>query len=70
MSKESYDPSKYIHQTTSSGNLVLYDSVMRASTSSPQETLDPNFISNFNNQHMKVYEEQKCDGEVKVFVFL
>lgn len=67
MSKESYGPNKYIHQTTSSGNLVLYDSVMRASTSSPQEMLDPNFITNFNNQHMKVYEEQKGDEEVKVF---
>ncbi|CAI2377380.1 unnamed protein product [Moneuplotes crassus] len=32
------------HQTTSSGNLVLYDSVARMSSQSPQEYIDPNYV--------------------------
>jgi hypothetical protein len=57
-SKSGFDPNRYIHQTTSSGNMVLYDSVMRASSQSPQELLDPNFIEAINQQHLKVYETQ------------
>ena len=57
-SKSGFDPQRFIHQTTSSGNMVLYDSVMRASSQSPQELLDPNFIEAINAQHLKVYETQ------------
>ena len=57
-SKSGFDGNKYIHQTTSSGNMVLYDSVLRASSQSPQEMYDPNFIEAINAQHLKVYETQ------------
>jgi hypothetical protein len=49
--------SQHYIQTTSSGNLVLYDSVVRSSCQSPQEMFDPHFIENkITNQHMKVYD--------------
>ena len=56
--KSEYDPNRFIHQTTSSGNMVLYDSVLRASSQSPQEIYDQNFIDAINQQHLKVYETQ------------
>jgi len=44
-------------QTTSSGNLVLYDS----SCQSPQEMMDPEFIENkITHQHMKVYDHPQA----------
>lgn len=48
---------RFIHQTTSSGNMVLYDSAMRASTLSPPEMMiDPGLYEQFNSHHMKVYD--------------
>lgn len=52
-----YDPNRFIHQTTSSGNLVLYDSVMRASTQSPQEMMDPQMIQRISSQHRQMYNQ-------------
>lgn len=56
MSKDTYE-GRYVNQTTSSANLVLYDSVAaRTSTQSPQEMFDPNFIQKVTGKHMKVYQ--------------
>jgi hypothetical protein len=56
MSKDTYE-GRYIHQTTSSANMVLYDSVEgRESTQSPTELLDPNFIEKVTGQYMQVYQ--------------
>lgn len=60
--KSTYDPQRYIHQTTSSGNLVLYDSVMRMSSQSPQEMLDAHLIErlqgNFEIQSYNEYSDE------------
>lgn len=55
LNKNTTDNNRYIHQTTSSGNLVLYDSIMRASTNSAREMMDQNKISQIH----RMFEEQK-----------
>ena len=60
-SDEMYDPNRYIHQTTSSGNLVLYDSVSGGiSNVSPRDTFEPQY----NRQHHQMdYSEHEGQNE-------
>ena len=60
--QDTYD-NRYFHQTTSSGNLVLYDSVARTSTQSPQEMIDPKFIEQFVTNYQNTYAEQQYSDE-------
>lgn len=62
--KDEFDPNKYIHQTTSSGNLVLYDSVNGISNKSPRDVIDPHYIErnmvkekNLSLRHAEDYDE-------------
>ena len=55
-SKDTYE-NRVFHQTTSSGNLVLYDSVARTSTQSPQEMFDPRLVEKFVSRHKNAYED-------------
>lgn len=58
------DPTdKFIHQTTSSGNMVLYDSVARASSQSPQDMLDPQFLEKMSSQRAKAYQGTESDSD-------
>jgi hypothetical protein len=69
VNSDHYEGNKYIHQTTSSGNLVLYDSAAGTSTQSPQEYIDSNYIptqipqnhhKNFDENYNEDLDESKC----------
>lgn len=62
-SGEIFDPNRYIHQTTSSGNLVLYDSVNKISNKNFEARYNIVREQNYNTKH----HIQK-DDEVSVII--
>ncbi|CAI2377727.1 unnamed protein product [Moneuplotes crassus] len=49
------------HQTTSSGNLVLYDSVERMSSQSPQEYINPEYIQRLTQKENYPHDSDEDD---------